>query len=356
MPKDKKRQEIADLGEDGLISAIKGWCPPVTPDKSLLTGIGDDAALLQPKANYQQLFCSDMLTEGVHFDMHFSPLPHVGYKALVANISDMVAMNGKATHALVSIGISNRFCVEDIRLLYAGMQRACDRYGVSIVGGDTTSSRVGLTLSVSLLGEVLPTQVVHRKGAQIGDYLCVTGDLGAAYVGLLVLQEQQKIFEKNGQQPDLTPYKYVVERCLKPEACTLLKNLIVEKNLLPTAMIDVSDGLAIDLRRLCEASQVGVLLDTEQLPIAPQTSAAIRDGLSATDLSPLQAACYGGEDYELLFTLSAEDYKKIQANNILPIHHIGQIQPIKAGICMQLHGKQVPIHKRGWNHFPKNQP
>ena len=349
------RQKIADLGEFGLIEAIKRWCPPPR-SRGLLTGIGDDAAHWQPKAGYQQLFCGDMLMEGIHFDLKYCPLQDLGYKALVANISDICAMNGTPTYAVVNLGISSRFDVEDLRLLYKGMQQACHHYECSIVGGDTVASQVGLTVSVSMLGEVLPAQVAHRQGARPGDYLCVSGELGAAYIGLRLLQDSQnsqKSLQKHENQPDLSQYEHVIKRYLRPEARNDLRNLFDRQSIQPTAMIDLSDGLATATLQLCTASEVGVLLEGNALPISSDTLLAIKY-LQDSDQTGFEAACYGGEDYELLFTLAPRDYERVARAE--EISCIGRVKEAEKGAFFTHNGKKMSLKHGGWSHFAASNP
>ena len=340
-------RSIADIGEIGLISEIKKWCHSTSSaSHDLRTGIGDDAALIEPKAGKQLLLCTDMLTEGVHFDLRYTPLQHLGYKAIVASVSDVVAMQGSAWQAVVGMALSSHFFVEDVSLLYEGIRLACNHCGLSIAGGDTVSSRAGLTLSVSLLGTVSGEEVVHRRGAAVGDLLCVTGDLGAAYVGLQALQQGQRYFSEHKQQPDLSSHSYVVGRYLKPLARTDICSLLREQTLRPTAMIDISDGLAADLTHICVASKVGACLRVADLPIDAKTTASA----SSLGVDPVEAACYGGEDYELLFTLPQSMHDKVRRCS--SVRCIGEITSLESGIYTQYPtGEKRPLEAKGWNHF-----
>lgn len=343
---DRGGRPIAELGEFGLIAHIASYCKPRSADSNLLKGIGDDAALLRLSPDARCLWCTDMLFEGVHFDLSYVPLKHLGYKAMMSTISDIAAMNGSARYALVSLGISNQFSVEDIELLYEGFRFAAEETKISIVGGDTTSSRAGMSLSISIIGEVHPERVVMRSGAQDGDYLCVTGDLGAAYLGLRALQKGQETFLESQQQPDLQPHEYVLERYLKPRARTDLIDLFAQQHLTPTAMIDISDGLCSDLLHLCTSSQVGVSIEEACLPISSKSLSTAQ----ALDVNPYEAAYHGGEDYELLFTLSESSYALL--SDYAEITRIGRISSQKLGCFVhQSNGKKHPIEAKGWEHF-----
>ena len=341
-------QPIAEVGEFGLIQRIRVACEVTEPDSGLLRGIGDDAAILQPREGYRCLWSTDMLFEGIHFDLSYVPLQHLGYKAMMLNVSDIAAMNGLPRYALVGLGLSNRFSVEDVEQLYQGLRLAAQEMQVRIVGGDTTSSRLGMCLSLSLLGEVKPEACVTRDGAQVGDCLCVTGDLGAAYLGFSALQRGQKEFLNTNAQPDLGAHKYVIQRYLKPSARTDIVSMFLSHKLLPSSMIDISDGLCSEVLHLCKASQVGVVLEEEKIPIAS-------DSLSSADVlsvDPLVAACHGGEDYELLFTLPESSYEKMKS--WASITRIGHIQAAEDGLYIyHSSGKKVPIQAKGWDHFSK---
>ena len=338
------RTEISSLGEFGLIERIRQHFS-LTNVSSVL-GIGDDAAVIDAGTTYQ-LVSTDMLVEGIHFDLSFTPLEHLGYKAVAVNVSDIAAMNGIPRQITVSLGLSNRFSVEAVDALYRGIGYACRDYGVDLVGGDTTAVPSGLLISVTALGTVDPPQLVRRSGAQNGDILCVTGDLGGAYAGLQVLEREKITFAENPDaQPELEAYDYVVQRQLKPKARTDIVHDFHERGIVPTAMIDVSDGLASEVLHLCEQSKVGMRVYEDKLPMAALTvSTADEFQLNAVTL-----AMNGGEDYELLFTLRQADFEQLKDH--VDIHPIGYVQAAKAGAQLATQNEQlVPIRAQGWNHF-----
>ena len=335
------RTDISTLGEHGLIDRINTRVSPFT-SKHCVQGIGDDAAVLKQNGNDFSLFCTDMLTEGVHFDLRYTPLQHLGYKSISVNVSDIVAMNGVAKYALVALGISNRFSVEDIDLLYEGVTAACKRYNISVVGGDIVSSKTGLSLSVSILGHVAADKVSYRSGAQTGDVLCLTGDIGAAYVGLEVLQRQLQ--KKAMTEQDLKPYTYAIGRQLKPEARTDLVEILAQQHIRPTAMIDLSDGLYAEVAHICKASGVGAYIKEKQLPVADEICRQANE----LNLSLGDVLCYGGEDYEILFTLSPSDYQKI--HSVRHIHSIGYIQE-KNILLEEKRGNIRPLTDKNWRHL-----
>lgn len=336
------RTEINKLGEFGLIAHLTKHIE--TSQASTIKGIGDDCAVINSGDHFTVLG-ADMLVEGVHFDLAYVPLKHLGYKAVVVNLSDVYAMNATPRQITVSIAISNRFSLEAIEELYAGMIQACQLYGVDLVGGDTTTSRSGLVISISALGEVAKDQVVYRSGAKEKDILVVSGDLGGAYMGLQLLEREKQIFLENPQiQPDLDGNDYVLERQLKPEARKDVIELLSDLGVKPTSMIDVSDGLASEAIHLAKASQLGVYIHEDKIPIDPTTFNLARD----FDLDPTMCAMNGGEDYELLFTISQDDFSKIKNNpNFTPI---GYMMDANSGYqLVTKQGNMHPITAQGWD-------
>ncbi len=342
-----KRQELAELGEFGLIERISQQFYP--RNKSSVKGIGDDAAVIDAGTHYQ-LVSTDMLLEGIHFDLAYVPLQHLGYKAIAANVSDIAAMNGTPQQVVVSLGLSNRVSLEAVDALYAGMRAACDNYQVDLVGGDTSASASGLIISITVIGAVAKDKVVYRSGARPNDILCVTGDLGAAYVGLLVLQREKEVFLSNpAAQPELEKFEYVVSRQLKPEARMDIIHELADVQLVPTAMIDVSDGLASELFHIATQSKCGIKIFEDKVPIDTETY-----NVASLDfkIDPITCALNGGEDYELLFTIRQEDLEKVK--NHPDIHLIGHLhdQP-QQHVLVSKAGHAVPLTAQGWNHFRK---
>ncbi|MCX7638269.1 MAG: thiamine-phosphate kinase [Cyclobacteriaceae bacterium] len=341
----EKRTEISELGEFGLIERIKKSIKPIRPETR--TGMGDDAAVIDA-GEYNLLWTTDMLVEGIHFDLSFTPLQHLGHKAVSVNVSDIAAMNGRPTHVLISIGLSNRFSVEAVDALYEGIRAACEQYDVDLVGGDTCASRSGLILSVSAIGRADKHKTVLRSGARPKDIVCVTGDLGAAYMGLQVLQREKEVFLANPQmQPGLEKYAYMVGRQLRPIARTDVVHELLEAGVVPTSMIDVSDGLASDLLHICNSSSTGVRIFEDKIPIDSLTynTAALE-----FKLDPATCALNGGEDYELLFTISPSDFEKIK--NHPDIHFIGYItENLQERVLITKQNNVVPLQAQGWNHF-----
>ena len=312
------RTEISALGEFGLIDRIKQQFS--LNNAGSVLGIGDDAAAIDAGGHYT-LVSTDMLVEGVHFDLSFTPLEHLGYKAVAVNVSDIAAMNGVPRQITVSLGLSNRFSVEAIDALYQGITYACHDYGVDLVGGDTTASPSGLLISVTALGEVKPEQMARRRGAEPGNILCVSGDLGGAFAGLQVLEREKVAFLENPEmQPQLTDYDYVVQRQLKPKARTDIVHDLNERGVVPTAMIDISDGLASEVLHLCRQSGVGIQVYEDKLPLDNLTIKTATE----FQLSAVTFALNGGEDYELLFTVRQPDYEKLKDHP--DIHTIGFAQ------------------------------
>lgn len=336
------RTEINSLGEFGLIQRINKGIKTVLPDT--VRGIGDDAAVIDLGEEYG-LLTSDMLLEGIHFDLTFFPLKHLGYKIIAVNVSDIAAMNGIPRQVTVNLALSNRFSVEAVDELYDGMKAACKDFSVDLVGGDTTSSRSGLLISVSVFGKVKKEKVVYRNTAKPNDLLCVTGDLGGAYMGLQLLEREKQVFLANpDMQPELEGKDYVIQRQLRPEARMDVIYELDEAGVIPTSMIDVSDGLASDLLHICAQSGVGAVVFEERLPIDEQTFLAA----SELNIGPVTAALNGGEDYELLFTVSLASYELIKNNP--KISFIGYITDKKGEVeLLTKADSRVPITAQGWS-------
>ncbi|PPK96584.1 MULTISPECIES: thiamine-phosphate kinase [Nonlabens] len=341
--KNPQRTPVENLGEFGLIDFItKNF--EIT-HSSTVTGIGDDAAVLNHAKS--TVVTTDMLVEGVHFDLSYAPLKHLGYKAIMVNLSDVYAMNAVATQVTVSIAISNRFPVEAVKELYEGIEMACKTYNVDLIGGDTTASRSGLVISVTAIGEQDADKIVRRKGAADGDLLVVSGDIGAAYMGLQILEREKAVFKANPQnQPDIDAYSYLLERQLKPEARKDIPKLLEELDVLPTSMIDLSDGLSSEIIHLCKHSDVGITIYEDKIPLDPTVITACEE----FNLDSTTIALSGGEDYELLFTVKQEDFPKIKANPSLSI--IGHVVDASLGSNLVTRGgEQIPIRAMGWNSF-----
>lgn len=337
-----ERTELNILGEFGLIERIASQSQ--VHNSTTIKGIGDDAAVVVADQGYQ-LLSTELLIEGIHFDLSYVPLKHLGYKVVVVGISDVLAMNGIPKQITVSIGLSNRFSVEAVDELYSGIFAACEDYGIELVGGDTTSSRSGLILSVSAIGTVEKEKIAYRKGAKLNDIICVTGDLGAAYLGLQILEREKQVFlDAPEAQPVLAGHEYVLQRQLKPEARLDIIKQLRDLNIVPTSMIDVSDGLASELRHLAAESGLGVRVFEEQIPIHQKTY------LAATELKlgPFTAALNGGEDYELLFTIRQEDYQKIM-DHTTDISFIGfmSADPSEAFLITK-QNEAIPLTAQGW--------
>ncbi|TAF32055.1 MAG: thiamine-phosphate kinase [Cytophagales bacterium] len=342
----ENRTEIASLGEFGLINRLKTQF--LLQQRSSIKGIDDDAAIIAPHPGEQLVVSTDMLMEGVHFDLSFHPLAHLGYKAVSVNVSDIAAMNAVPTQITVAIGLSNRFSVEAIDEIYAGIKKACEDYKIDLVGGDTTSSRAGLAICITAIGQAPAHKLVCRNTAQKGDIICVSGDLGAAYVGLQILNREKQVFKAAPlAQPKLEGHSYVLERYLRPEARTDLVHELSEKEVIPTAMIDISDGLSSELLHICKQSGLGALLVEEHIPLANQT---IETATNDLNMSALTCALNGGDDYELLFTIKQSDYEKLK--NHPDIHFIGYMREAEAGVKLALRtGQHVDIKAQGWTHF-----
>ncbi len=334
--------ELSELGEFGLIKHLTQFIE--LNQESTLKGVGDDAAVIDYK-DEQTVISTDMLVEGVHFDLSYVPLRHLGYKSVVVNLSDIFAMNAVPKQILVSIAISSKFSLEALEELYAGMLLACKKYKVDLVGGDTTSSRSGLVLSITALGSSKAENIVYRNTAKEGDLLCVSGDLGGAYMGLQILEREKAVFKDNPNlQPDLEGKDYILERQLKPEARQDVIQQLKELNIRPTAMIDISDGLSSEILHLCQQSEVGVELYEDKLPIDPLTFETARE----FNLDPTVCVLSGGEDYELLFTIPISDYDKIKTS--MDITVIGHMTNASKG-CLMV-AKAGTVHEltaQGWN-------
>ncbi|MBC6427034.1 MAG: thiamine-phosphate kinase [Ekhidna sp.] len=341
---EKKRTEISELGEFGLIERLAEGLK--IKNEGIIKGIGDDAAVYDVGDKYL-LTSSDMLLEGVHFDLSYMPLQHLGYKAIAVNVSDIAAMNGTPLQITVNLGLSNRFSVEAVEAIYGGIRAACDEYKVDLVGGDTTSSHSGLVMSVTVLGTVEKELITYRNGARKNNILCVTGDLGAAYIGLQVLEREKQEFMANAEmQPQLEKYDYIVGCQLRPKARMDIIYELRDLNVKPTSMIDVSDGLASDSFHLCRQSNLGVAIYENKLPIDKQ----VYETAAEFSIDPGACALNGGEDYELLFTIPQDDFEKIK--NHPDIHTIGYMQSASKGKSY-VTGNQdvVELKAQGWRHF-----
>ncbi len=338
----QQRTELAELGEFGLIDHLTRNIRIKNP--GTLKGVGDDAAVIDTKEKLL-LLSTDLLIEGVHFDLTYMPLKHLGYKAAVVNISDIAAMNGVPKQMTVSLAVSNRFSVEALDELYSGILLACETYHVDLVGGDTSSSVSGLVISITITGEASKEEVVYRNGAKEGDLLCVTGDLGGAYMGLLVLEREKQVYKVNPEmQPELEGFDYVLQRQLKPEARTDIRGLLHGIGVHPTAMIDISDGLASEILHICKQSNVGCKLYEEKIPIDEE----VRKLSMEFKIIPSVSTLSGGEDYELLFTVNQADYEKIKS--VQGVSIIGHMTPASRGREMITpDGKSVELTAQGWD-------
>ena len=347
--KNNSTTNISELGEFGLIEHLtKNF--KIT-QKSTIKGIGDDAAVISNDSLTEIVVTTDLLVEGVHFDLSYMPLKHLGYKAVIVNLSDVFAMNASAEQITVSIGVSNRFPVEALEELYEGIHTAAKLYKIDVVGGDTTSSKTGLVISITAIGRVVKGEAVYRNTAKENDLLVVSGDLGAAYLGLQVLEREKKVFEVNPQsQPDLGNYTYLIERQLKPEARQDIPKLLQDLEVKPTSMIDISDGLSSEILHLCKQSKVGCTLYEDKIPLDQQVISACEE----FKMDSTTIALSGGEDYELLFTVKMEDFPKIKANPNLSV--IGHITHEKEGVHLITRGdEKIPLIARGWNSLePEN--
>lgn len=337
-----KRTEIATLGEFGLIHHLTDGIK--MKNQSTVKGVGDDAAVLD-YGDKQVLVTTDILLEGIHFDLMYVPLKHLGYKAAIENFSDIYAMNGRPKQIVISLGISKRFCIEDIDALYEGLRLACDIYGVDLVGGDTTASRTGLTISITCLGEGEKGKVVYRSGAKETDLICVSGDLGAAYMGLQLLEREKSVFKgEKDFKPDFSGKEYLLERQLKPEARKDIVEMLDAAGILPTSMMDISDGLSSELLHISKESHVGCRIYEDRIPIDYQTAMMAEQ----FNMNLVTAALNGGEDYELLFTVSLGEHDKVA--NMEGIRIIGYItKPELGNYLVGRDGGEVELRAQGWN-------
>jgi len=340
--KNPARTSLTELGEFGLIKHLTQNFN--IQHNTTVKAVGDDAAVLDVN-DKQILVTTDLLIEGVHFDLGYMPLKHLGYKAVMVNLSDVYAMNGDAKQITVSIAVSNRFTLEAVEELYDGIHLACKGYNIDLIGGDTTSSTTGMLISITAIGEVNKEDVVYRNGANPNDLLVVTGDLGAAYLGLQVLEREKQVFQVNPEsQPDLTDYSYLIERQLKPEARKDVVKLLQDLEVKPTSMIDISDGLSSEILHICEQSKVGCNLYEDKIPLDQQVISTSEE----FDLNSTTVALSGGEDYELLFTISQEDFPKIKANPHLTV--IGHIIDESEGANLVTRAnQQIKLTAQGWN-------
>ncbi|HEX9980543.1 MAG TPA: thiamine-phosphate kinase [Flavobacterium sp.] len=340
--KNPQRTPLSQLGEFGLIDHLTKQFDIKRP--STLKGIGDDAAVLDFK-DQKVVISTDLLIEGVHFDLSYMPLKHLGYKSVVVNLSDIAAMNATPTQITVSIAVSNRFPLEALEELFSGIALAAKGYKVDVVGGDTTSSQKGLIISITALGEASESEIVYRNGARENDLLVVTGDIGAAYMGLQILEREKQVFQVNpNSQPDLEAYTYLIERQLKPEARTDIRQLLAALEVRPTSMIDISDGLSSEIIHICKQSGTGCNLFEEKLPLDPQLISACEE----FNIDSTTVAINGGEDYELLFTIPLEDFDKIKANPNMTV--IGHITKESEGMHLVTRANtKIPLKARGFN-------
>ncbi|HEA23510.1 hypothetical protein LCGC14_1047900 [marine sediment metagenome] len=344
--KNQERTALEQLGEFGLIDHLTQHIS--LTQKSTVRGIGDDAAVLDFN-NKKTIVTTDLLIEGVHFDLSYMPLKHLGYKAVMANLSDVYAMNATATQITVGLAVSNRFPLEALEELYAGIGLACKVFNVDLIGGDTTSSTTGMLISITALGEADEANIVYRDGAKPNDLLVVSGDVGGAYMGLQVLEREKAVFKVNpNTQPDLSPYSYIVERQLKPEARKDIVELLKKLEVKPTAMIDISDGLSSEILHLCKSSKVGCNLFEDKIPLDPTVISACEEFKIDSTLVALS----GGEDYELLFTVAQDDFEKIKGNPNMTV--IGHMTEESEGAHLVTRGNaKIPLTAQGWNSFEK---
>jgi thiamine-monophosphate kinase len=341
-----KRTDVNELGEFGLIDHLTKDFGKI--NASTILGVGDDAAIIQCN-EYLTLVTTDMLVEGIHFDLIYTPLKHLGYKSVIVNLSDIYAMNGKPEQITVSIALSNRFSVEALEELYAGIRKACEVYEVDLIGGDTTSSNKGMIISITAIGKVQESKVVRRNGAKVGDLICVSGDLGGSYIGMQLMEREKRLFLSNAIpefKADFEGQTYLVGRQLLPEARRDIIEFFEKSDIVPTAMIDISDGLSSEIMHICKQSGVGAYIEEENVPIHLETQQmAIK-----FNMDPITAALSGGEDYELLFTLDPKDVEKIRFRNEIAI--IGEIVPAEDGIKLHTTGGNIhPLVAQGWKHF-----
>ena len=344
MSKEKKITKISELGEFGLISRLTKDIQ--IRNKSTFKGVGDDAAILD-YSDKKVVVSTDLLAEGVHFNLMYMPLKHLGYKSVIVNLSDIFAMNARPKQITVNVALSNKFSVEAVDELYSGIYLACEKYGIDLVGGDTTSSMTGLIISITVIGEADEKDLVYRSGASPSDLLCVTGDLGGAYMGLQLLERENEIFKVNeNMKPEFGGYEYILERQLKPEARSDIIEIFKNFGIKPTSMIDISDGLSSEIMHLCKNSNVGCNLFEEKIPMDYQTKKLAEE----MHINPIVSALNGGEDYELLFTVSLKDYDKIKSDPDFTI--IGHMTEASEGINLVTGtGASMPLKAQGWNHM-----
>ena len=338
------RTEIGALGEFGLIERLTE--KNITVQPSTIKSIGDDAAVID-NTGFLTVVSTDLLLESIHFDLMYAPLKHLGYKAVVINLSDIYAMNAQPKQITVSLALSNRISVEAVEELYEGIYAACKFYDVDLIGGDTTSSPRGLVISVTAIGQGEKDKLVYRNGAKVGDLICISGDLGAAYLGLQLLEREKQLYLDNPKiQPELTGNDYLIARQLKPEARRDLIEMFRKNKLVPTSMMDISDGLASELHHICKQSGVGAFIEETGVPIHPDT----QEMAIKLKLDPITCALSGGEDYEMLFTINPDDIEKVK---YLPdIYIAGEIVPKEDGIKLHTRGGNIhPITAQGWKHF-----
>lgn len=341
MSEDKqKRTPLATLGEFGLIDHITKDFKILNKETKL--GIGDDAAIVE--STEQIVITTDLLTEGIHFDLVYTPLKHLGYKCIAVNVSDVYSMNATPKQVTVSIALSSRFGVEDVEELYAGIKLACDYYGVDLVGGDTTSSLTGMTISVTAIGTAKAENIVKRSGAKKNNLICVSGDLGAAYLGLQILEREKTVYDNNiNEQPQLEGYQYLLQRQLKPDARKDIIDGLAKAGIVPTSMMDISDGLSSELKHICKQSGVGCHIHLEKIPINQESMAAAHE----MNIDPLIAALNGGEDYELVFTVNLDDYDKVVA--IPGVSVIGNIvEDVNQQYIITPENQTIELKAQGW--------
>ena len=338
-----QRTEIASLGEFGLIEHLTKNIE--FKNASTLLGVGDDGAVIDHFGR-QTVISTDLLIEGIHFDLSYTPLKHLGYKSVVVNLSDIYAMNANPTQIVMSIAFSNRFSVEALDEFYAGVYAACEAYQVDLVGGDTSSSQKGFVISITAIGEVAPDKFVKRSGANVNDLICVSGELGGAFLGLTLLEREKHIFESTGSQPDLEGQAVIVGKLLKPEARRDVIDFFTENDVLPTSMIDVSDGLSSDVMHLCKQSGTGCILYEDKFPFNEEA----KEFAYKLQLDPTACALSGGEDYELLFTISQSDYEKIKSSPLISV--IGYMTEAAEGKHLITRGgNKHELIAQGWNHI-----
>lgn len=343
MFENSEKTNLSELGEFGLIQHLtKGYTPSRS---STVMGIGDDAAVIDTSAGNVLVLTNDTLVEGVHFDMVYTPLKHLGYKSVVVNLSDVVAMNARPSQIVISMAISSKYTLEAIEAFYEGVYAACKQYNVDLVGGDTTSSLSGLVISISAIGEARKEEIVYRNGASESELICVSGDLGGAYAGLQVLEREKSVYIDNPKmQPDLEGFDYILQRQLKPEARLDVIDQLKELEVKPTAMIDISDGLSSELFHIASSSSCGITIYEDKLPIDQLTYDTMRD----MNIDPTTAMLNGGEDYELLFSIRQEDYEKIK--HLPTVTTIGHVTA-KGMTLISKDGKSHELEAQGWKHL-----